>query len=639
MCGVAGFLNTSSAPASRDVLERMLDTIEHRGPDDRGFWIEDGIALGHQRLSILDLSDRGHQPFVTEDGKGIIVYNGEVYNYPDLRSQLQHEGLHFYSTCDTEVVLKALHHWGPEKAIPLFNGMFAFAYLDKRSATLTLARDRLGIKPLYVAKTENTIVFGSEVKALLAHPGVGAIPDKHSLTLYALLFRFEGGVTPFEGIESLRPGSYWRINQGNISKVIYFDVLRDLNLDRMHELAVADTQQVLDECKEILSDSVRIHLASDAPLATMCSGGLDSSLITALTKTQRPDVVSYVADVKTAISEGAIAARVGKHLNVQIRQVDVDLEDLLRLWPEATWHGDMPNTHANDMPMLAVARACRRDGIKVVLTGEGSDELFGGYSWQAGAYQNWRRWRKHPISRLNLGNRWTRGLASLIPHRFHMDEPDIEDPFSRYLGSRRRGAGLRMLFPFDPNRQTRGAELFRKLEGVDKLEERAFLARALDDTYGHLESLLMRNDRMGMAASIETRTPFIENRLIELGIHAPFRVKLNNGQGKWVIKKIGEKFLPHDIVYQPKLGFPTSFDYVKYGLPLLERGTVSELFKWTPSISRRMVDILPQDPAAMWNILCIEIWGRLFLRGESRIELGEQLVRNWRDSRAAPHRK
>ncbi|PCJ29656.1 MAG: asparagine synthase (glutamine-hydrolyzing) [Moraxellaceae bacterium] len=628
MCGIAGFWNLDKKPADTAAVEAMLDQIIHRGPDDRGIWSNKSVGLGHQRLSILDLSDRGHQPFITADKQGIIVYNGEVYNYPELRSQLEQEGVIFTSTTDTEVVLYALHQWGAEKAIPLFNGMFSFAYLDQRKNQLVLARDRLGIKPLYVAKTNQTLVFGSEIKALLAHPNVPCMPDRHALTLHAILYRLEGEMTPFEGIESLRPGSYWIITDDNISKVDYFDVLRDLDVERIIRFNGQDPQHLIAKFASIFSDSVRIHMASDAPLATMCSGGVDSSLITAVAKDFRSDLVAYVADVKTAVSEGDIAKRVGRHLDVPIHQVDVDLEALLRLWPEAAWYGDQPNTHPNDMAMLAVSRACQRDGIKVVLTGEGSDELFGGYSWQADVLHKWRGWRNHPFAHLNMNNKWIRRISTLMPSRFHLNPPDMDDPFSRYLGRKDDVGGLRLLFPLDPNRQLRGKEFMQRLEGVGSLEERAFLARGLDDMHGHLESLLKRNDRMGMAASIETRTPFIENRIIDMGMHASFNAKYHDGQGKWIVKKISEKRLPHDIIYQPKLGFPTSLDFVKYALPLLKGGMVPDLFRWSSRQTLSMTEFLQQDPVTMWNIMSIEIWARLFLRGESTEHLGEQLVQN-----------
>ncbi len=632
MCGIAGWWNRDGEKADANTLEKMLDKIVHRGPDDRGMWMNESTALGHQRLSILDLSSRGHQPFITSDGQSVITYNGEVYNYLELRAQLEEQGVEFRSTTDTEVVLYALHMWGPEKAIPLFNGMFGFAYRDRRSGTLVLCRDRLGIKPLYVYCRGPRVVFGSEIKALLAHPDVACVPDRHALAIHALFHRIDNQLTPYEGIESIKPGSYWKIQSDSIETVDYFDVLRDLDVDRLRKARYTKPEEFAERFRGLLSESVRMHLASDAPLATMCSGGVDSSLVTSGVKGHRSDVVAYVADVKGAVSEGAIAKRVARHLGIDIRQVDVEPEDALRLWPWATWFGDHPNTHASDMPMLAVAKACRDDGIKVVLTGEGSDELFGGYGWQAETFEMWRRWRKHPMSRLNMRNRWHRALASLIPERFHMTKP--RNPFAKATWQNDEATSqFRLVFPLDPGRHLRGTEILRKLNGAGPYEECAFLARGLDDLYGHLEGLLKRNDRMGMAASVETRVPFLENNLIDFGMHTPFGAKYRNGEGKWLVKAASND-LPRDVVYAKKLGFSVLWDSFRHGLPLLRNGMVADLFHWPSRTLDTLLDLLERDPVLTFNIVSIELWARLYLSGESADELGEKLIHN---ARSATH--
>lgn len=641
MCGIAGIWNRGDEPAGVPILERMMDRMAHRGPDDRGTWADGAVALGHLRLSILDLSSRGHQPFVTADGQGVLTYNGEVYNYPDLRVELEREGVRFQSTSDTEVVLYALHRWGPEAAIPRFDGMFGFAYLDRRRGALWLARDRLGIKPVYVARPRGGLVFASEIKALLVHPEVPCQPDKHALCVQLLLGRLDREVTPFEGIEALRPGTHWKVTRDGVEKTTYFDVARDLDVDRLCEAGRQSPEGLLADFEQTLRESVRIHLASDAPVATMCSGGVDSSLITAYTRDFRPEVIGYVADAKGTVSEGERAQEVGRHLGVSIRQVDVDLEGYLRTWPEATWYGDQPNTHANDIPMLAVARACRADGVKVVLTGEGSDELFGGYGWQQRSYQlayQLERDRapaigsssprpRRPIGR--LPRRALRKLAALLPRRFQPES--MLNPLGLLAGAQAASFALTTLPALDPERQLRGLALWRKLEPAGTPAERAFLAHCLDDLYGHLEGLLRRNDRMGMAASIETRVPFLENRLIELGMHAPFWAKLRDGEGKWVVKAAADKRLPRQIVHAPKLGFTFVEEAFRYGLPLLSGGVSAELFRWTQATTRSLQDVLRQDRIAIWCLVSIELWARLYLRGESSEELAERLVRNARD--------
>ena len=630
MCGIAGYWNVDGKASEAPIVEKMLDTIVHRGPDDRGIWLHESIGLGHQRLSLLDLSPRGHQPFLTADGAGALTYNGEVYNYLELRKELEQEGIVFRSTTDTEVVLYALHRWGADKAIPRFDGMFGLAYLDLRSNSLVLARDRLGIKPLYVSQNDTCFVFGSEIKALLAHPTVESRPNRQALVMHALFQRIDNQSTPFEVVESLEPGSYWTVSGKTIERVKYFDALRDLELERLAQANARQSDQFIHEFEELFSKSVRIHLASDAPLATMCSGGVDSSLVTSSVSDTRNDVVAYVADVKGAISEGPKARRVAKYLGVEIRQVDVDEELALRLWPQATWLGDQPNTHGSDMPMLAVAQACRRDGVKAILTGEGSDELFGGYDWQAEVFSMWRRWHRHPFSRLDFDNRWHRGLASLVPKRFYAEKPNGLFPRTFWRNDENLQQ-FKIVFALDPPKHLRATKIFEKLDGVGPIEERAFLARCIDDLYGHLESLLKRNDRMAMGASVETRVPFIENKLIDLGLHTPFHAKYKNREGKWLVKEAARKSLPEDIVFAKKIGFSASWDYFKYGLPFLKNGMVSELFCWGRDWTMQLLPLLKKDPVLVWNIVSIELWARLYLRGESADELGEKLVFNYRN--------
>jgi len=627
MCGIVGFWNLDHKKAQPSVVERMLDRIAYRGPDDRGTWTDGPIALGHVRLSILDLSERGHQPFLTADGIGVLSYNGEVYNFREIRANLELEGIRFFSNTDTEVVLYALHHWGPEKAIPLFNGMFGFAYFDRRTETLWIARDRMGIKPAYIIQNSNLIAFASEIKALLAHPEIVTEPDLHALGSFLTYQRLEGDWTPFKGIEQVSPGSFLKITPKGIEKFIYFDPIRDLDVERILQAQKEDPVKLIAEFEESFRQSVRMHMISDAPLAAMTSGGLDSSLITAFAHEFKPDIVGYVANVKGAIvSEEQKAQTVGKYLGIKIRQIEVDREDLLRLWPTAIWHGDLPNCHANDMPYILVTRACREDGIKVMLTGEGSDELFGGYPWQEKTYQMWR---------------WRRWHSTLIPNhfatrflgRFHPWLRPInlrrlsQDPFFRSEQLDYSQDLLRQASVLDGGRRlTRTSALFDKLEKVKPLEDRAFLARVLEDWYANLQAVLHRNDRISMAASIESRPPFLENRLLDFALHLPRPLKLNDGKGKWIVKKVAEKRLPHSIVHARKLQFPVDMGTWRTAADLLEGGMVPELFKWGTRETQAILERAKQAPTVIHNLLGVELWARLYLRNESPAELGEALL-------------
>lgn len=627
MCGVVGYLDQTGQPVSADVLSRMLERIRYRGPDDQGTWVDGPIGLGHCRLSILDLSPRGHQPFVTADGQGVLTYNGEVYNFRELRAELEQEGVRFTSTSDTEVVLYALHRWGPERAVPRFNGMFALAYYDRRTQTLWLSRDRVGIKPLYLARTSHGVVFASEMKALLTHPEVPCRADLHALTAHILTWRLEGEWTPFEGIEAIRPGTLLKVTTRGIERSTYFDVLRDLDLSRLVEGGAFEPQHVVATFDELFSQSVRMHLLSDAPLAVMCSGGVDSSLLTAVAKADKTDIVGYVADIQDLVSEGAKAKRVGKHLGVEIRQIDVAPVDYARLWPAAVWHSDQPTFQANEVPFLVVAQAMRRDGFKVALTGEGSDELFGGYDWQRATHHTWRRRRWH--ARFIPNRPFWRRLGRVIPQVEPFDLRTLGTfPFTNRVKLNNPEMLLREACATDGGqRLVRQASLFQKLDAVQPVEDRAFLARCFDDFISHLQTVLHRNDRMAMAASVESRVPFLENALIEFGIHLPRRAKYQQGVAKWVVKQAAQQRLPHDIVHAPKLGFPVSPEPWRNSLGLIaEGGMVPELFKWDARARLVLLERIRQTPSVSMTLVGIELWARMFLRGESPEELGERLA-------------
>ena len=399
MCGIAGAWSFDGEPASPEIMRAMLGRLLHRGPDDEGIWTEGPLGLGHRRLSILDPSPAGHQPFVTEDGEGILCQSGEIYNFPELRTLLEDEGVRFRSRSDAEVALHALHRWGPAIAVPRFNGMFALAYYDRRVRALYLTRDRAGIVPLYLARPAGAIVFASEIKALLVHPRVPARPDPLALATLAYHERLDGPWTPFAGVKGVVPGTILKITEHTTETITYFDLLRDLDVNRLRR----DTEGSLDAAaarlEEHLSRSVEIHLRSDVPLATTCSGGIDSSLVTSLARERKADLVGYVADVEgVGGRERERAEKVCRHLDVELRPVPVRFEDCLRLWPLAVFHNDQPLYFANDIPYMMVARAARQDGFRVLLAGEGADELFGGYVWQASTHRMWRRRRRSATS-------------------------------------------------------------------------------------------------------------------------------------------------------------------------------------------------------------------------------------------------
>jgi asparagine synthase (glutamine-hydrolysing) len=500
------------------------------------------------------------------------------------------------------VVLQALHHWGPAASIPLFDGMFAFAYVDLREPALWLARDRLGIKPLAVADTGAELLFASESKALIVHPRVPRKVDEVALVrgLAKGLLSFPRSL--FTGIEELEPGSWWKVNDCGIERRQYFHVLTALNVERLVAAQEIDPRVFVDRFSETMRRSVRQHLVSDVPLAAMCSGGVDSSLIAALAKTDNNAIVGYVADAPVGRGEAAQAERVGRHLGVQVRRVPVDRERFLRLWPHSVWHSDKPSTHLSDAALLAVAQTCRADGIKVLLTGEGSDELFGGYAEQRRTHSRWRM----------------AGLMRLSPIASHR---------RRALTWQRSRHFSRRSVAHYADEELLNRRLFDLLSPVGSIPDRAFLAHCFTDLYQHLACLLHRHDRLGMAASIEMRVPFLQNDLFDLAFHLPRRVKLRRSTSKWVVKQAALASLPSDVVFARKKGFPMPDDYSLGSERLLVGGLLAELLGWSSTATTLIVsDLAQKGNFSRFLAVGFEIWLRLFFGNESPDELGERLV-------------
>jgi asparagine synthase (glutamine-hydrolysing) len=610
VCGLVGILRRDGEPADLRTIDRMLSPMLHRGPDGRGSWAEDEIALGHLRLSILDLSERASQPIATAGGEAVLVYNGEVYNHLALRAELEREGVVFASSGDTEVVLQALVRWGPERAIPRFNGMFAFAYFDRRTRELWLARDRLGIKPLYTAVQGGELLFASEPQALLAHPAMPCRPDRIAIATLVLSGRPSPRLSCFEGIESIEAGSWWRVRPSGIARHRYFHAHDDLDVTRLLE---ADTRDAVARFEDLFDESVRMHLASDVPLAAICSGGVDSSLIAAFASRHHKDLHCYVADVPAGRGEGDTAQRVADHLGVRLTRVPVDRESYLRHLPEVAWFEGQPVARRSNVALLALVQACRADGVKVLLNGEGSDELFGGYAGPADAYRSWG-WRARLKRRFDTSrSRRRHELRRLQANRF-LGIPGVEQ-----LGPR----GFAVI---DGEGALRYAALREKLAPIRSDADRAFLLRCLDDLYVTLDPLLRRHDRMAMAASIEMRVPFVENGIIDFGMHLPRRAKLRRGQRKWVVKQAAEKLLPGEIVHARKLAFPIPDEFDAGCEALLAGGAAGELLRWTDRTRQAMVHAARHQAALRFSLLGLELWGRLYLRGEKPDALASELL-------------
>ncbi|TPL12475.1 asparagine synthase (glutamine-hydrolyzing) [Mesorhizobium sp. B2-4-14] len=614
MCGIAGVWRKRSPVSGGDLaaVGRMMQALAHRGPDDHATWNDSRLALGHRRLSIIDLSEHAREPMLTACGQGVLVYNGEVYNYRSLRGTLEAEGRRFRTVSDAEVVLEALHHWGPDKAIPLFDGMFSLAYFDGRATTLWLARDRLGIKPMSVAETAERILFASEDKAILACDDVARAIDAREITLRLAWQSRDSRSSLFEGIERLPPAGLWKITDAGIEKRCFWHVLDVLDAARIVDDDATDAEHMT-TLEKLIQDSVGLHCIADTSLAAACSGGVDSGLVTTLAKRFRPEMSAYVVDPRIGHSEADDAERTASHAGVTLHRIPIDKDRFLELWPRTIWHLESDGWHASHACLLALAEQCRADGVKVLLTGEGADELFGGYDWQEASMRLWRPW-SWP-GRLFRSKRY-------LARRF---ERQRYAPFRTSIANAHGWDRNIVLRALSPELNFLQAKIFDRLEPLPSLSDRAFLGCCLHDLYGHMQDLLNRHDRLSMAASVELRVPFIENRLIDFAIHLPRRHKYRHKQGKWLLKKVAEKHIPRENVHARKNGFQVSANFTTGTQGLLRGGLLRDAMKWPAASVDDLIDLARRDQASRMRLVGMELFLRLHAGGQTAGHLTEAL--------------
>lgn len=612
MCGIAGYLRRDGAPASAGLARAMADAMAHRGPDGRGAFVDGEVALGHARLAVRDRGERAAQPMLAADGAGALVYNGEVYNDRELRDALAREGVAVASHGDAEVVLRAISRFGVLDAARRLDGMFAFAWWDARERALWLVRDRFGTKPLHVAVRDDMVAFASEVRGLRALLGSAPRPNVLDLARRALPPPVDERRPPFEGVENVEPGEAWRVTTKGIERRTWFDLLDEVDPARILANAREPGSTWEARVEETLTRAVEEHLASDVPLAAFTSGGVDSNLVAALAYEHRRDLVAYTVDTKSGESEVEAAKEVARHVGFSLRVVEVGRDAYLSAWPASVEALEHPPSHPSHPAAFLLARAARADGIVVALTGEGADELFGGYEFFERTRHGWRE-AESPLRRLSHAGRARRR--------------DLEDVPLRYQSVRReRDTHLRVASALLPVEETRARELMRRLEPIRPTHDRAFLAHSLDALRRHLGWILLRHDRVGMAASLESRVPFLSNRVADLALHLPVREKIRGRDGKHVLKRVAAKRLPPSRVFARKQGFPIPASHHRGTSALLAGGVVPDVFGWT---RRAQEDLLPRieaNGAARMQFVGLEIWGRLLLRGERPDAVAERLL-------------
>lgn len=634
MCGIAGFYNAElTEPQRRASLEAMLDSIQHRGPDDSGTYLDDRLSFGMRRLSIIDLAG-GHQPISTPDDSQHIVFNGEIYNYQQIRPDLEQAGVPFRTNSDTEVILHLLANEGLE-GIHRLNGMFAFAIWDRQRGRLTLARDRMGVKPLYYYWNGKTLVFASEIKAILASGLVDRKVNPQAIWDYLTLRYVPQPETIWQGIQKLPPGHTLQIDAQSGGPVIR----------RWWDIPYSDTavpgsaEDYVAQFEELFLDAVRLRLIADVPVGILLSGGLDSSAVAAaIGEVHNARLSSFSVAFKDSpgTDELPYARQAAQQVGTDHNEIVIGQQEFMDFLPRMLIFTDEPLADLASVPLYYVSWLARQK-VKVVLSGEGADEILGGYDFdrQAARWDAVRRFQILPGAvrgiigaaggRVLPGQYKRRLQQAMIPiERLHKDYPlSMTSIFSRsqkealWCGPEVEDLDTGRLLRAEMQRVNSGEPLHQALFGYCQ----SWL----------VEDLLMKADKMTMANSLELRVPFLDYRLVEWAAKAAPEVKVRRENGKyvskWVLRQFAQKRLPEDILTRPKQGFPVPvYEWLTGPLAgwaketlgsgalvhgYLEAGRVQKLAEQATTEGSALT-----DRRKLWNLLVLEIWLQEWMRGK-----------------------
>ena len=622
MCGIAGRFNYDPLrPVARDVLEAMTDAVAHRGPDAAGYHLAPGIGLGHRRLSIIDLST-GDQPLTNEDGTIWTVFNGEIYNFAEVRAELAAHGHRFRTGSDTEVIVHGYEQWG-ERCVERFRGMFAFAVWDAPARRLILARDRLGVKPLYYAEIPGRgVVFGSELKSLLEDPDVPREWRPESIDAYLTLLYIPAPDTIYKGVHKLAPGHVLVAEKGSVRSSRYWDLQFTGDGEARRE------EEYLEQLDALLSESVALRQIADVPLGAFLSGGIDSSAVCAymVATSSRPPVTISVGFDHARYDELAHAKRVAGHLGCEFHPRTVT-PDIVSLLPKLAWHFDEPFADSSAVPTYYVSQAAR-ELVTVALSGDGGDELWAGYSRHR--VEHWEQHARRALGpvraiagalgrALPLSVKGARALRHLgadpdqayaLKHAYGMFEPDAKARlYTTDFAASVRGA--------DPFASFRDA--YRRCRSLDPVDRGLYT-----DVHTYLvDDILTKVDRMSMAVSLEAREPLLDHRLLEFAATVPVSLKIKNGRGKYLLRKALEKKIPREILDRGKQGFEAPIgEWLRGPLApmadallgdgrLRERGVFDD--REVARLWREHRDGRVDHRHRLWQLMMLELWFRQFI--------------------------
>jgi asparagine synthase (glutamine-hydrolysing) len=640
MCGICGiFFSDRDWRVKAEVLAGMNRRIAHRGPDDDGFFVEENVGLAMRRLSIIDVKS-GHQPLANENQDVWIVFNGEIYNHAELRTGLESKGHHYRTRSDTETIVHLYEEYGRD-CVKYLRGMFAFVIWDRRKRVLFAARDRLGIKPFYYRWDGKAFLFGSEIKTILAYPGLDVEFNRNMLAEYLAFGYITGEETMFSGIRKLMPGHTLELSEGSAPHMErYWDLTTQVDsLSRGQEYYVKNYRQLLE-------DAVKSHLMSDVPLGMFLSGGLDSSAVAALaTKIRRDQIKTFAVGYgEEAFSELGYAREVAQHIKSDHHEVRLSREEFFENLPRLIWHEDEPIVWPSSVALYFVARLARQH-VTVVLTGEGSDETLAGYTRYAWTLLNARMDNAYRSVTTNGMRKLVRKMIHASPlsaslhrkldHTFLVRDGNswpsfyYDNFFSAFPA-----AELAVLLT--PDALSASGDAYAGSMAAWERSSGDLLHRLLyADINSYLIELLMKQDQMSMAASIESRVPFLDHPLVEFTARIPAQHSIEGMAGKFVLKQAVEDLLPKSIIYRKKMGFPTPWEYWLAGPQLdelerllleprsLERGlfradAVKNLF-----VEQRKK--VRDHGNRIWRLMNLEVWTRVMIDGEAAESVGAQL--------------
>lgn len=637
MCGIAGFLDFSRATSSnlmKQQISQMTESILHRGPDDGGTWceVEQGIALGMRRLAIQDLSPAGHQPMTSKDGRYVIVYNGEVYNAVDLRQLLEKEGLNFRGHSDTEVIIEACARWGVIETTSQLIGMFAFALWDKKEKTLTLVRDRLGIKPLYYGKVGKTLLFGSELKVLLAHAKFDKKINSEALSNYFKYNFIPAPQTIYTDIYKLSPGTLIIFNEhGKDQRKVFWDPLKIVQQGiNLRGKRPYNDKNAIDDLEELLKDSVKRRMIADVPLGAFLSGGVDSSTVVALMQNLSPHPIKTysIGFEEEGFSEVEHARTVAQYLKTDHHELIVSPQDAISIMPQLPKYFDEPFADASQIPTYLVSKLAS-ESVKVVLSGDGGDELFAGYNRHRIATQMQIIYGFLPLAfrnaignSLRLGSEdfWDRAIpSSLLPQAGDklyklasiLKAKDVKELYEILLTQSKASTN----FVINQNKVNTSYSETQFSNFIDSMQYWDLTKYLPDD-------ILAKVDRASMAVGLEARVPLLDHRIVAFAWSLPAEMKIRGSVTKWILRQVLYRYIPKNLIDRPKMGFAIPIGkWLKGPLrPWAEEFMSEKRLKNSEILDVKSVRHMWQEHLQghgnyqhqLWSILMFEAWKEVY---------------------------